>query len=89
MYCQLFLVVPMQGYHRDLLERMAPPVIALMPPPPASVDEKLQKTIPDVPADNTVSAPTKKIPTKRARDRKSRRHRKVAAGGGKDVVTAD
>lgn len=54
----------MQKYHRDLLEKRA------RPPPPLVLP----------PALRTEDANAKKIPTKRPKDRKSRRHRKIPAG---------
>uniref|UniRef100_A0A7N0SW30 TOD1/MUCI70 glycosyltransferase-like domain-containing protein n=1 Tax=Kalanchoe fedtschenkoi TaxID=63787 RepID=A0A7N0SW30_KALFE len=71
-----------QGYHRDVLERMSPPLHIvvhppppplLLPPPPAIKAASLKDNLP---------TPAKKLPVKRGRDRKpsSRRHRKVIAG---------
>ncbi|KAK3010244.1 hypothetical protein RJ639_010816, partial [Escallonia herrerae] len=74
-----------QGYHRDVLEHWAPPPppggVAVIHPPPPFV-ETLNKTSHGMSAETNVSAPTKKTPPKRGKDRKSgpRRHRKVAAG---------
>ncbi|XP_049358085.1 probable hexosyltransferase MUCI70 [Solanum verrucosum] len=69
-----------QGYHRDVLERWPPPpppgAIAVVHPPPPVIDE----TMPNVSASSFVTSPVKKIPTKRGRERKSRRHRKVIPG---------
>lgn len=66
-----------QGYHRDVLERMSPP-----PPVVTAWDEKL-KTLPE---NLTPRNPAKKNTTKRGRERKSRRHRKVI--GGKDMMSS-
>ncbi|KAK4271562.1 hypothetical protein QN277_020239 [Acacia crassicarpa] len=71
-----------QKYHRDLLERRAPPVsIALSPPPPPN----LPPVIPVL-----VSPPTRRGPGRRGRDRRSgsRRHRKVAAGSRDNEATS-
>ncbi|KAL8460438.1 hypothetical protein ACS0TY_032104 [Phlomoides rotata] len=62
-----------QGYHRDLLERWSPP-----PPPPGGVYPPPvtiinENTPPDV---NRIS----KVPTKRGKERRSKRHRKVIIG---------
>ncbi|KAL2455315.1 hypothetical protein Fot_45492 [Forsythia ovata] len=78
-----------QGYHRDLLENWVPPppdAIDLVHPPPPIINEKLNSP-PGSFTDNIVSSPIKKVPTKRGRDRKSRRHRKVNAGS-KDIITS-
>lgn len=68
----------MQKYHRDLLERRAhlPPLIM----PPALVDANAKSNVQETSVDNTFNTSTKKIPSKRPRDRKSRRHRKITAG---------
>ncbi|KAL6991071.1 putative hexosyltransferase muci70 [Sarracenia purpurea var. burkii] len=75
-----------QGYHRDILEHWAPPppfpgTIAVHPPA-LSIDEAKNKTSPEILKQDVVSNPTRKIPTKRGRERKSssKRHRKVTAG---------
>lgn len=68
-----------QGYHRDILEHMAPSFIQ---PPPALVYEPPPLSIspPKILPGSVVS---RKIPTKRGK----RRHRKVAAGGNRDTNT--
>uniref|UniRef100_A0A7N0RF34 TOD1/MUCI70 glycosyltransferase-like domain-containing protein n=1 Tax=Kalanchoe fedtschenkoi TaxID=63787 RepID=A0A7N0RF34_KALFE len=76
-----------QGYHRDVLERMSPPLHIvvhppppppLLPPPPATDATSLKS--PQV----NVQAPVKKLPVRRGRERKpsSRRHPKGIAGTG-------
>lgn len=74
-----------QGYHRDVLESRGihPPITVVHSPPPI-IDKQPKKTLPEISAENTY-APPKGIPAKRGRDRKSKRHRKVAAGGSKDI----
>lgn len=71
--CHIFYYL--QGYHRDVLERWPPPpasgAIAVVHPPAPVIDETLP---------NVVTSPVKKIPAKRGRERKSRRHRKVTPG---------
>ncbi|CAI9087442.1 OLC1v1021513C1 [Oldenlandia corymbosa var. corymbosa] len=73
-----------QGYHRDVLENRGYP-----PPLPASVDvvhppplihNLQQKNTSEIAAGSGNTSLSKKLPAKRGRDRKSRRHRKVAAG---------
>lgn len=60
-----------QKYHRELLERIAPP------PPPTLIMPPTLPTM-DASAENNVhETPTKKIPSRRPKDRKSRRHRKI------------
>ncbi|KAK6149917.1 hypothetical protein DH2020_017442 [Rehmannia glutinosa] len=75
------------GYHRDLLEHWSPPpppgdVSDIHPPPPANIiNENRNKTSPEVSADSIVSSnPIRKIPTRRGKDRRSKRHRKVITG---------
>ncbi|XP_051135845.1 probable hexosyltransferase MUCI70 [Andrographis paniculata] len=61
-----------QGYHRDLLERWPPP-----PPPPVII-----------PHENPNKARSgRRLPTRRGRDRRSRRHRKINPGGSRDSNT--
>lgn len=75
-----------QGYHRDVLEsRGIHPPIAVVYPPPSVIDEEPKNTVSEVLAEN-INSTLKKIPTKRGRDRKSKRHRKVAAGS-KDITS--
>ncbi|CAN4084068.1 unnamed protein product [Withania somnifera] len=68
-----------QGYHRDVFEHLSPPpppgaIAVFHPPPPVIVKTQA----------NSVTSLFKKIPTKRGRERKSRRHRKVIPGS-KDI----
>ncbi|KAL3522276.1 hypothetical protein ACH5RR_015110 [Cinchona calisaya] len=79
-----------QGYHRDILERRGihpppPGATAVANPLPPAIDEQPKKTVHEVSAEN-ISTASKKIPTKRGRERKSKRHRKVAAGS-KDITS--
>ncbi|KAL2253202.1 uncharacterized protein LOC105167904 isoform X2 [Sesamum indicum] len=77
-----------QGYHRDLLEHWSPP-------PPASVISNVHPPPPIVMVDGTkiptnisTSSPIKKVPTKRGKDRRWRRHRKIVIGS-KDASTSN
>ncbi|PHT49431.1 hypothetical protein CQW23_09178 [Capsicum baccatum] len=75
-----------QGYHRDILEHPTPPrasIVVPPPPPPAAILEAGQAS-PIVSTSTVVTTPFKKIPTKRGRERKSKRHRKVVIAGNKD-----
>ncbi|CDO99536.1 unnamed protein product [Coffea canephora] len=75
-----------QGYHRDVLEsRGIHPPIAVVHPPPPMIDEEPKKTVPEFLAEN-INSSLKKITAKRGRDRKSKRHRKVAVGS-KDIAS--
>ncbi|KAL0300720.1 UNVERIFIED_CONTAM: hypothetical protein Sradi_6348800 [Sesamum radiatum] len=71
-----------QGYHRDLLEHWSPPpppsvISNVHPSPPiVMVDGSLTKTS----TNTSTSRPTKKVPTKRGKDRRWRRHRKIVIG---------
>ncbi|KAL0407373.1 UNVERIFIED_CONTAM: hypothetical protein Slati_4051200 [Sesamum latifolium] len=71
-----------QGYHRDLLEHWSPPpppsvISKVHPPPPiVMVDGSLTKASTDI----TTSSPIKKVPTKRGKDKRWRRHRKIVIG---------
>ncbi|KAI8000852.1 hypothetical protein LOK49_LG09G01915 [Camellia lanceoleosa] len=81
-----------QGYHRDVLEHWAPPpppgAIAVHPPPPFT-DEEPNKTSSEILMGGiVVRTPIKKSPTKRGKERKSKRHRKVAAGAGNRDTSA-
>ncbi|CAL5412233.1 unnamed protein product [Camellia sinensis] len=81
-----------QGYHRDVLEHWAPPpppgAIAVHPSPPFT-DEEPNKTSSEILTGGiVVRTPTKKTPTKRGRERKSKRHRKVAAGASNRDASA-
>ncbi|GMP72438.1 hypothetical protein CsSME_00030480 [Camellia sinensis var. sinensis] len=81
-----------QGYHRDVLEHWAPPppagAIAVHPPPPFT-DEEPNKTSSEILTGGiVVRTPIKKTPTKRGRERKSKRHRKVAAGASNRDTSA-
>ncbi|PIN19328.1 hypothetical protein CDL12_07988 [Handroanthus impetiginosus] len=75
-----------QGYHRDLLEHWSPPPPSgdsahVHPPPPViTTNEHPNKASLELPADITTSNPSKKVPTKRGRDRRSKRHRKIITG---------
>ncbi|KAK6133450.1 hypothetical protein DH2020_032818 [Rehmannia glutinosa] len=75
------------GYHRDLLEHWPPPLPPppdVHPPPPLILhNENLNKTSAGILADSIINSPIKKIPTRRGKDRKSRRHRKIVGGGSK------
>ncbi|KAM3362332.1 hypothetical protein P3S68_017186 [Capsicum galapagoense] len=69
-----------QGYHRDVLERWPSPpppgaIAVVHPPPPVIVAAQ-----PNVSTSSFVTSPVKKIPTKRGRERRSKRHRKVIPG---------
>ncbi|PHU26498.1 hypothetical protein BC332_04830 [Capsicum chinense] len=69
-----------QGYHRDVLERWPSPpppgaIAVVHPPPPVIVAAQ-----PNVSTLSFVTSPVKKIPTKRGRERRSKRHRKVIPG---------
>ncbi|KAL0442756.1 UNVERIFIED_CONTAM: hypothetical protein Slati_1998300 [Sesamum latifolium] len=76
-----------QGYHRDLLEHWSAPAPpdGVHPPPPVTVmDESPNKTYPGLSAGSDLSSnPMKRDPTRRGKDRRSKRHRKVS----KDVNT--
>ncbi|KAL0398587.1 UNVERIFIED_CONTAM: hypothetical protein Sradi_2202000 [Sesamum radiatum] len=80
----------LQGYHRDLLEHWSLPVPpdGVHPPPPVTVmDESPNKIYPGLSAGSDLSSnPMKKAPTRRGKDRRSKRHRKVITGS-KDVNT--
>ncbi|KAL0328857.1 UNVERIFIED_CONTAM: hypothetical protein Scaly_2318300 [Sesamum calycinum] len=71
-----------QGYHRDLLEHWSPPpppsvISNVHPSPPiVMVDGSLTKTS----TNTSTSRPTKMVPTKRGKDRRWRRHRKIVIG---------
>ncbi|KAH7857387.1 hypothetical protein Vadar_012139 [Vaccinium darrowii] len=74
-----------QGYHRDVLEHWAPPTpvaAAIVHPPPPFVDQRPNKTTPEISTESIFSPPLKQIQAKRRREKKSssKRHRKVAAG---------
>ncbi|KAL6562125.1 hypothetical protein OROGR_003132 [Orobanche gracilis] len=82
-----------QGYHRDLLEHWSPPppsdgVSNVHPSPPVvTTIENIIKTSQGFSADSIVSNnPDRKVPARRGKDRRSKRHRKVAAGI-KDIDT--
>ncbi|KAF3644680.1 hypothetical protein FXO38_20060 [Capsicum annuum] len=69
-----------QGYHRDVLERWPSPpppgaIAVVHPPPPVIVAAQ-----PNVSTSSFVTSPVKKIPTKRGRERRSKRHRKIIPG---------
>ncbi|PHT90535.1 hypothetical protein T459_05648 [Capsicum annuum] len=69
-----------KGYHRDVLERWPSPpppgaIAVVHPPPPVIVAAQ-----PNVSTSSFVTSPVKKIPTKRGRERRSKRHRKVIPG---------
>ncbi|PIM97496.1 hypothetical protein CDL12_30034 [Handroanthus impetiginosus] len=83
-----------QGYHRDLLEHFSPPLplsgaLNVHPPPPIIItDNNLNKTYSGISGDSTLTSnPIKKVPTKRGKYRRSRRHRKVITGT-KDANTS-
>ncbi|XP_054804021.1 probable hexosyltransferase MUCI70 [Prosopis cineraria] len=72
-----------QKYHRDLLERLPPPVsIVLSPPPPPPYSQPLLPVL--------VSPPARRGSGRRGRDRRSgsRRHRKVAIGTRDNEATS-
>ncbi|KAJ8568852.1 hypothetical protein K7X08_032549 [Anisodus acutangulus] len=69
-----------QGYHRDILERPTPPHASIIVHPPPPVILEARQTSPIVSTSTVISTTIKKIPTKRGRERKSKRHRKVIAG---------
>ncbi|KAH0704777.1 hypothetical protein KY285_019055 [Solanum tuberosum] len=69
-----------QGYHRDILGRLTPPRASIIVHPPPPVILETRHTSPFVPTSTVITTPIKKIPTKRGRERKSKRHRKVIAG---------
>ncbi|KAL6573999.1 putative hexosyltransferase muci70 [Orobanche hederae] len=82
-----------QGYHRDLLEHWSPPppsdgVSNVHPSPPVvTTIENIIKTSQGFSAYSIVSNnPNRKVPTRRGKDRRSKRHRKVTAGV-KDIDT--
>lgn len=66
-----------QAYHRDLLEQLehrSPPAIPVVHSPPVLIKERPENPPPPD------KIPLKRTPAKRGRDRRSRRHRKTAAG---------
>ncbi|KAK4421226.1 hypothetical protein Salat_2073100 [Sesamum alatum] len=65
-----------QGYHRDLLEHWSPP------PPPVGISNVHPPPL------ISTSSPIKKAPTKRGKDKRSRRHRKIGSGR-KDASTSN
>ncbi|OIT20117.1 PREDICTED: uncharacterized protein LOC109220602 [Nicotiana attenuata] len=69
-----------QGYHRDVLERPTPPRASVIVHPPPPVILEARQTSPIVSTSTVIPTPLKKITTKRGRERKSKRHRKVIAG---------
>ncbi|PHT35777.1 hypothetical protein CQW23_23477 [Capsicum baccatum] len=69
-----------QGYHRDILENWAsppPPGATKTVHPPAPVANKTLQISGNVTTSSSVADSLKKVPSKRGRDRKSKRHRKV------------
>lgn len=70
-----------QTYHRDVLEHMPPPIVAVKRPS-VSTNEPRGKSSHVTIADRFVKSPTKRNPPKRGRERRSgsRRHRKVSVG---------
>ncbi|XP_068639185.1 probable hexosyltransferase MUCI70 [Aristolochia californica] len=67
-----------QAYHRDLLEHMA----NIHPPPPVLFNQVHKKPSEENVSEKVVTSPTKKVPLKRGREKKSssRRHRKIVTG---------
>lgn len=70
-----------QTYHRDVLEHMPPPIVAVKRPS-VSTNEPRGKSSHVTIADRFVKSPTKRNPPKHGRERRpgSRRHRKVSVG---------
>ncbi|XP_072966536.1 probable hexosyltransferase MUCI70 isoform X2 [Typha angustifolia] len=71
-----------QAYHRDLLEqRLASS--SNKPPPPLAIRESPRKLIPGTPVNGQGTPPSKKVPMRRGKDRKSgsRRHRPKSSTG--------
>ncbi|KAI3854238.1 hypothetical protein MKW98_024661 [Papaver atlanticum] len=70
-----------QTYHRDVLEHMPPPIVAVKRPS-VSTNEPRGKSSHVTITDRFVKSPTKRNPPKRGRERRSgsRRHRKVSVG---------
>ncbi|GFQ07121.1 hypothetical protein PHJA_002856200 [Phtheirospermum japonicum] len=88
-----------QGYHRDLLEHWSPPpppggVSNVHPPPPVIITNEIpNRTSLEVSADSVVVSSSnnnnnqnRKVPGRRGKERRSKRHRKVIAGS-KDTNT--
>ncbi|XP_059301455.1 probable hexosyltransferase MUCI70 [Lycium ferocissimum] len=69
-----------QGYHRDILEHWAPPpppgATEIVHPPPPVANETIQ-TSGNVTASRSITESLNKVPSRRGRERKSKRHRKV------------
>ncbi|GER25434.1 hypothetical protein STAS_01015 [Striga asiatica] len=77
-----------QGYHRDLLEQWPPPpppvgVSGVHPPPVIVFNENSNKSNSGISSENIIVSrnPARKIPARRGKERRSRRHRKVIAAG--------
>ncbi|KAK4723671.1 hypothetical protein R3W88_026450 [Solanum pinnatisectum] len=69
-----------QGYHRDILEHWSsppPPGATEIVHPPPPVPDETPQTSSNITTSSSVTEPLKKVPSKRGRDRKSKRHRKV------------
>ncbi|KAG9448103.1 hypothetical protein H6P81_014231 [Aristolochia fimbriata] len=64
-----------QAYHRDLLEHLA----TIHPPPPVLSNQVRKKPSMEIVSEKVVTSPTKKLPPKRGREKRSssKRHRKV------------
>lgn len=69
-----------QAYHRDLLEHMSPPAISVIHSPPVLNNERPENSSPEIIKNRVNKIPSRRTPTKRARERRSKRHRKTAAG---------
>ncbi|KAL5730388.1 hypothetical protein ACHQM5_003214 [Ranunculus cassubicifolius] len=74
-----------QAYHKDLLDHMSPPppVLTRQKPeklPPVLTTQELENSPPVITTSRVEKNPMKKPPSKRGREKRSRRHRKIAAG---------
>ncbi|KAL3643422.1 putative hexosyltransferase muci70 [Castilleja foliolosa] len=88
-----------QGYHRDLLEHWSPPpppggVSNVYPPPPVFITNEITNiTSLEISADSVVVSTTtnnnqnRKVPGRRGKERRSKRHRKVIVGS-RDTSTS-
>lgn len=60
-----------------------PPPLSPSPPPPAAINEPPKTSLLETSSETVVTAPVRRVSTRRGRDRRSgsRRHRKAAVGG--------